>query len=156
MVYAQRMLACVSPDYCGGVVSVPRAWRQAKTGKWQDRFVDPSAARLIRFDIDQRRKITPAAAMKKREAALRGTSGLRILGRATDTLTTARGGKVAVATLVYSYRSGGTTRWVANRFVSLYGIPDQAVEITVAGRLTDRAVLTTTLAKATRTFTLVG
>lgn len=155
-VYAQRMLACTSPDYCNGVVSVPRAWRQVKTGRWQDRFVDPSAPRMIRFDLDQRHKITPAAAMKKREAALRGTSGLRILGKATGTLTTARGGKVTMATLVYSYRSGGTTRWVATRFVSLYDITDQAVEITVGGRLGDRAVLTTTLAQATRTFTLVG
>lgn len=155
-VYAQRMLACFSPDHCGGIVSVPRAWRQVKTGRWQDRFVDPSAPRLIRFDLDQQHRITPAAAMKKREAALRGTPGLKILGRATSTLTTSRGGKVTVATIVYTYRSGATTRWVANRFVSLYGIPDQAVELTVAGRLTDRPTLTTTLAQATRTFTLVG
>ncbi|WP_328320880.1 hypothetical protein OHA70_22940 [Kribbella sp. NBC_00382] len=155
-VYAQRMLACTSPDYCNGVVTVPRAWRQVKTARWQDRFVDPSAPRMIRFDLDQQHRITPAAAMKKREAALRGTPGLKVLGRATSTLTTARGGKVRMATLVYTYRSGSTTRWVANRFVSLYDIPDQAVELTVAGRLADKAVLTTTLAQATRTFTLVG
>ena len=61
-----------------------------------------------------------------------------------------------VTTLVYTYKSGSTTRWVATRYIGQWGDKHANIEITVGGRLKDRALLTTVLNKATSSVALSG
>ncbi|TDC16864.1 hypothetical protein [Kribbella albertanoniae] len=59
-------------------------------------------------------------------------------------------GPLRVSTLVYTYRSGSTTRWVATRYIGFSGNKTADAEVTVGGRLQDRALLGTVLTKATQ------
>lgn len=155
--FARRYFVCY-PDYgCSASAVLPKTWRAIRLGTFEYRFADRTAPRMIRVRVNLRGLSTVAAA-KHKQAALKGTRGLKILSRTTTTTMKSTNGQgpLTVTTLVYTYRSGSTTRWVATRYVAQWGMSEANVELTVGGRSKDRAVLTKVLDKATTTIALAG
>ena len=156
-VFAQRYFSCYEDYGCSVTAMLPKTWRYVKLGSDEFRFLDRSVPRMVRFHVNLGGEVTTAAAAKKKQAALRGTRGLKVLSRSTTTMkATMQQGPLIVTTLVYTYKSGSTTRWVATRYIGQWGDKHANIEITVGGRRKDRALLTTVLNKATSSVALSG
>jgi hypothetical protein len=155
-VFVKRYFNCYYDEGCYATAVLPKTWRAIRLGTNEYRFADRVAPRMIRIRMNLIGPSTAVAA-KRKQAALKGTRGLKIVSRKTTTMkSTAGQGPLTVTTLVYTYRSGSTTRWVATRYVAMWGLSGANVELTVGGRLKDRALLTKVLDKATASMTLAG
>jgi hypothetical protein len=153
--FGTRYFNCY-PEYgCAASGVLPKNWRAIRLGTDHYRFADRTAPRMIRIRMNLREEISTATAAQRKQAALRGTPGLKVLSRRTTTVNAGQG-PLTMTTLVYTYRQGSTTRWVATRYLGMWGIKSPNVELTVGGRLQDRALLTKVLAKATTSITLAG
>jgi len=157
-VFVKRYFNCYYDEGCFATAVLPKTWRAIRLGTDEYRFADRTAPRMIRIRMNLKGEISTATAAKQKQGALKGTPGLKILSRTTSTAmrSTTGQGPLTVTTLVYTYRSGSTTRWVATRYVAMWGMKTTNVELTVGGRLKDRALLTTVLDKATASITLAG
>jgi hypothetical protein len=155
-VFVKRYFNCYYDEGCFATAVLPKTWRAIRLGTDEYRFTDRTAPRMIRIRMNITGPSTAAAA-KHKQAALKGTRGLKVLSRKTTTMKSTSGqGPLTVTTLVYTYRSGSATRWVATRYVAMWSLSTANVEMTVGGRLKDRAVLTKVLDKATTSITLAG
>ncbi|MFF0267414.1 hypothetical protein [Kribbella sp. NPDC004536] len=154
-VFVKRYFNCYYDEGCFATAVLPRTWRAVRLGTDEYRFADRSAPRMIRIRMNLTGP-SPAAAAKHKQAALKGTRGLKILSRKSATNTHAQQGPLTMTTLVYTYRSGSTTRWVATRYVAQWGMTTANIELTVGGRLQDRVLLTKVLDKATTSIALAG
>ncbi|GAA1145092.1 hypothetical protein GCM10009630_49730 [Kribbella jejuensis] len=133
---------------------LPKTWREVHIGPHETRFDDTAHSRMIRFNTWWGPE-TPQSALKRKVAALKGTRGLHIVGTSTVGMpSTAGQGRLTVSTIVYTYKSGSTTRWVATRYVAQNGQKLADAEITVAGRPTDSKTLALVLNKATQTLVI--
>ena len=100
--------------------------------------------------------MTTVNAVKEKIAALHGTPGLKVLSTSTKTMgSTMDQGPQTVSTLIYTYRSGNTTRWVATRYVGQQGWKEASIELSV-GSTADSKLLTTVLDRATLSVALYG
>ena len=154
--YARRYFNHSSQGYHASAV-LPKTWRSVVLGRWQARFDDTAHNRMIRFDTDYNNRISTATALKQKVAALKGTRGLHVVGTSTVTMRSTTGqGPLTVSTLVYTYRSGNTTRWVATRYIGQSGAKTAAIEISVAGAQTDSKLLGTIINNATQSIALAG
>lgn len=154
VVYKTRYWDCW--DGCRASAVLPKSWRYVELGNGEFRFVDRTAPRMIRFG-KATEGLSTAATAKRKLATLKGTHGLKVLGVKTTRMTsTTQQGPLTVTTVVYTYKSGSTTRWVATRYVAPWGQDRLNLELTVGGRLKDRTLLTTVLNKATQTVALAG
>jgi hypothetical protein len=159
--YVQRCWGYTgSPNHgCDVAASVPKGWKMTKLSTYHARFDDRSRTWMLRINGGLGGKQTSSAAALSKQRSLRGIPGLRIVSRVTSTEAYKPGPNpsttVKVTTLTYTYRSYRGTRWVATRYVELWG-PNVYVEITVAGRPKDQAGLKTVLTEATRTIALAG
>lgn len=97
-------------------------------------------------------------ALNRKIAALKkGTRGLHLVGTSTVTMKSTTGqGPMRVSTVVYTYRSGKDTRWVATRYVGVAGTTTADTEISTAGSTRDAKLLGTVLNKATVSLALAG
>jgi len=155
--FVQRYFSCYEYYGCSVTAMLPKTWRYVKLNRNEFRFLDRSAPRMVRFHVNLGGRVTTATAAKNKQAALRGTRGLKVLSRSTTTMkATMQQGPLTVTTLVYTYKSGSTTRWVATRYIGQWGDKHAQIEITVGGRLKDRTLLTTVLDKATASVALSG
>jgi hypothetical protein len=155
-VFVKRYFNCYYDEGCFATAVLPKTWRAIRLGTDEYRFADRTAPRMIRIRMNITGPSTAADA-KHKQAALKGTRGLKILSRTTTTMKSTSGqGPLTVTTLVYTYRSGSTTRYVATRYIAMWSLSSANVEMTVGGRLKDRAVLTKVLDKATTSITLAG
>jgi hypothetical protein len=101
--------------------------------------------------------VSTTTALKKKQAALKGTRGLKVLGTSTVVMKSTSGqGRLTVSTIVYTYRKGNTTRWVATRYVGMWGSKSAHIEITVAGTTKDRKDLGAVINRATQSIYLAG
>ena len=133
---------------------LPKTWREVHVAAHQTRFDDTANSRMIRFNTWWGPQ-TPQNALKQKVAALKGTRGLHIVGTSTVGMpSTAGQGRLTVSTIVYTYKSGSTTRWVATRYVAQGGRTLTDAEITVAGRPADSKTLGLVLNKATQTLVI--
>jgi hypothetical protein len=132
---------------------VPQAWKLTKLSTYHARFDDRTRTWMVRIDGHLSGALTSAAAAKKKQTSLRGVPGLKIISRATTKVNS-----MTVTTLTYTYRDGARgTRWVATRYVEPYSdLSKSFIEITVAGRPTDKAGLQSILTRATNTVRLAG
>jgi hypothetical protein len=132
---------------------VPSAWKLTKLSTYHARFDDRTRTWMVRIDGHLSGALTSAAAAKKKQTSLRGVPGLKIISRATTKVNS-----MTVTTLTYTYRDGARgTRWVATRYVEPYSdLSKSFIEITVAGRPTDKAGLQSILTRATNTVRLAG
>ena len=159
--YIRRCWGYVGYPNAGCEVSaaVPKGWKMTRLSTYHARFDDRSRTWMVRINGGLGGKQSSSTAALSKQRSLRGVPGLRIVSRVTSTEVYAPGPNpsttVKVTTLTYTYRSYRGTRWVATRYVELWG-PHAYVEITVAGRQKDQAGLKTVLAKATRTIALAG
>ncbi|GAA1719090.1 hypothetical protein GCM10009745_80020 [Kribbella yunnanensis] len=136
---------------------LPNSWRMVVLGSWQTRFADPAKNRMIRFDTEYNSRISTATALRQKVAALRGTRGLRVVGTSTVTTRSTKGqGLLTISTLVYTYRSGDTIRWVATRYVGQFGSKMAQIEIAVAGATSDSKLLGTVINRATESLQRAG
>jgi hypothetical protein len=155
--FVKRYFSCYAGYGCQVTATLPATWRYVKLNRDEFRFADRSAPRMIRIRVGLGDKVSTATAAAQKQAALRGTRGLKVLSRSTTTMTsTMQQGPLTVTTLVYTYRSGSTTRWVATRYVGQHGERTASLELSVGGRVQDRALLTTVLNKATTSMALYG
>ncbi|TDD58929.1 hypothetical protein E1263_17250 [Kribbella antibiotica] len=133
---------------------LPKTWKESSIGKHETKFDDAANGRMIRFNT----WLGPASTksqMDKKIASLKGTPGLKIVAKATVKGTSTVGqGPVTVSTVVYTYTSGKTTRWVASRYAELKGGQGGNVEITVGGAPSQSKVLSNVLETATQTLSL--
>ncbi|MGZ0148594.1 hypothetical protein ACXJJ3_16095 [Kribbella sp. WER1] len=131
---------------------LPKTWREVHIAAHQTRF--DGSGQMIRFNTWWGPQ-TPQNALKQKIAALKGTRGLHIVGTSTVGMpSTAGQGRLTVSTIVYTYKSGSTTRWVATRYVAQKGRTLTDAEITVAGRPADSKTLGLVLNKATQTLVI--
>jgi len=136
---------------------LPTTWRDVELGDWQARFDDSANNRMIRFDNNYNYKIGTVTALNRKIAALKGTRGLHIVGTSTVGMnSTNHEGRLTVSTVVYTYKSGNTTRWVATRYVGLDGSKSADVEISTAGSPADSKVLGAVINYATTSLALAG
>lgn len=155
--YTTRDFDCWYHVGCLASAQLPSTWKHVKLSPHQDRFTNGD--RMIRFDTayGERHQVTTATAVKQKVAALKGTRGLKILGTSTVTMTSTTGqGRLAVSTVVYTYRAGASTRWVATRYVGMWGYRDVAVELSTGGAVKDSKLLGAVLNRATLTLALAG
>ncbi|MFI5734191.1 hypothetical protein ACIA49_29015 [Kribbella sp. NPDC051587] len=133
---------------------LPKTWKESKVAPHETKFDDAANARMIRFNT----WIGPAGTrsqLDKKIASLKGTPGLKIVAKATVKGTSTVGqGPVTVSTVVYTYTSGKTTRWVATRYVALKGHTGGDAEITVGGTPAQSKVLSNVLETATQTLSI--
>ncbi len=155
--FGTRYFDCV-PEYgCHATAVLPKSWKYTDLGNGQSRFTDRAVPRMVRFDSRLDSNPGTATAALQKQKALKGTPGLKILGLQNGTMkSTRQQGQLRISTLVYTYRSGSTTRWVATRYIGFWGDKTAAAEITVGGRVQDRALLGTVLTKATQSLALAG
>ncbi|MET7280347.1 hypothetical protein ABZS29_19070 [Kribbella sp. NPDC005582] len=155
--FGQRYFDCV-PEYgCHATAVLPKSWKHTGLGNGEHRFADRAVPRMVRFDINLATHPGTATAALQKQKALKGTPGLKILGLQNGTMrSTNQQGPLRISTLVYTYRSGSSTRWVATRYIGFHGDKTAAAEITVGGRLQDRVLLGTVLTKATQSLALAG
>ena len=156
--FGTRYFDCAPGGHgCHGIAVLPKSWKHTALGNGETRFTDRAVPRMVRFDILLATQPGTATAALQKQKALKGTPGLKILGLQNGTMqSTMNQGPLRISTLVYTYRSGSSTRWVATRYVGFHGDKTAAAEITVGGRLQDRAVLGTVLTKATQSLALAG
>jgi len=155
--FAKRYFECYPDIGCRTTAQLPRTWRYVRLGSSQTRFLDDAHNRMIRFNTSYGGRVSTATALKRKVAALKGTRGLHIVGTSTVTMRSTSGqGPLKVSTLVYTYRSGNITRWVATRYVALWGTTEAEVEISVAGSPRDSKLLGTVINRATQSVTLAG
>ncbi|MFD3405670.1 hypothetical protein ACFWUU_33605 [Kribbella sp. NPDC058693] len=135
---------------------LPSTWRQVELGNWQTRFDDSANNRMIRFNV-QYANVSTVTALNRKIAALKGTRGLHIVGTSTVGMnSTNHQGRMTVSTVVYTYKSGNTTRWVATRYVGQQGSKNAEVEISTAGSTADSKVLGAVINYATLSLALAG
>jgi hypothetical protein len=133
---------------------LPKTWREVHLAAHETRFDDAANSRMIRFNTWWGPE-TPPSALKRKIAALKSTRGLHVVGTSTVGMpSTAGQGRLTVSTIVYTYRTGSTTRWVATRYVAQNGQTLTDAEITVAGRPTDSKTLGLALNRATQTLVI--
>jgi hypothetical protein len=152
--FVTREFNCYGANGCFAYAQLPKTWKHIALGRGQDRFKDPARDRMIRFNVQVGGRVSTATAIKQKQAALQGTRGLRVLGTSTVTMRSTAMGPLTVSTIVYTYRRGNTTRWVATRYIGPDG--SAMIEITVAGATKDRKVLGAVINRATRSITLPG
>ena len=152
--FVTRQFNCYGEYGCYAFAQLPKTWKRIALGRGQDRFKDPARDRMVRFNVQVGGRVSTATAIKQKKAALKGTRGLRVVGTSTVRMPNTALGQVTVSTIVYTYRRGNTTRWVATRYIGPAG--SAMIEITVAGAPKDRKVLGTVINRATRTITLAG
>ncbi|MFC9691200.1 hypothetical protein ACFTSF_21790 [Kribbella sp. NPDC056951] len=157
LTYGQRNFDC-DPEYgCHASAVLPKSWKYTKLGNGEGRFSDRAVPRMIRIDTNLPMAPGTATAAQRKQKALKGTPGLKILGLQNGTMkSTMQQGPLRISTLVYTYRSGSTTRWVATRYIGFHGSKIAGAEVTVAGRVQDRVLLGTVLTKATQSLALYG
>jgi hypothetical protein len=157
LTYGQRNFSC-DPEYgCHGSAVLPKSWKYTDLGRGEVRFEDRAVPRMTRIDIDRETQPGTYTAALQKQKALKGTPGLKVLGIQNGTIaSTMHQGPLRISTLVYTYRSGSTTRWVATRYVGFHGANAASAEVTVGGRLQDRTLLGTVLTKATQSLALYG
>ncbi|MFC9690771.1 hypothetical protein ACFTSF_19630 [Kribbella sp. NPDC056951] len=147
--FKTRYFTCVHGEECTNSALVPSTWRYVEVSEFRTRFVDKSN-QSVYFDVNYSNKLTTAQALKNRQKALKGTKGLKVLSTKTMTMKSTSGsGPLTVSTIVYTYKSGKTTRWVANRYIGSYGSNLAGAELTVAGVPANSKFLGTVLLKAT-------
>jgi hypothetical protein len=136
---------------------LPKTWREVRLARWQTRFDDNAHNRMIRFDTQYNEKISTVTALNRKIAALKGTRGLHIVGTSTVAMTsTNHQGRLTVSTVVYTYKSGNATRWVATRYVGQHGSKMAQLEISTAGSLADSKALGAVISNATLSLALAG
>jgi hypothetical protein len=136
---------------------VPSTWRTVQLAVWHARFDDNAHNRMLRINTAYNENIGTITALNQKLKALRNTRGLHIVGTSTVTMKSTTGqGPLRASTVVYTYRSGNTTRWVATRYVGWDGRNAADVEFSVAGSPKDSKMLGATINKATVTLTLAG
>ncbi|GAA0594744.1 hypothetical protein HPO96_07145 [Kribbella sandramycini] len=151
--FVKRSWDCFGHVGCLASAQLPSTWRHVKVDDFQNRFVDKQG-QLAWFDTAYGAEVTTAQALKRKQKALKGVSGLRVISTATTTMKSATGqGPLTVSTIVYTYKKGKTTRWVATRYIGNWGYPDAAIELTVAGSPKNSKFLGTVLLKGTTTLT---
>jgi LysM repeat protein len=133
---------------------LPKTWKEAKVAPHETRFDDKANGRMIRFNT-WLGPSTTRSQLDRKIASLKGTPGLKIVAKATVKGTSTVGqNPVRVSTVVYTYTSGKTTRWVATRYVALKGHIGADAEITVGGSPSQSKVLSKVLETATQTLSL--
>ncbi|MFF0345131.1 hypothetical protein [Kribbella sp. NPDC004875] len=136
---------------------LPKTWREVQLAQWQTRFDDRANNRMIRFDVLYNYKISTVTALNRKIAALKGTRGLHIVGTSTVAMKSTRNqGRLQVSTVVYTYKSGSTTRWVATRYIGQQGGSNAEIEISVAGSPAQSKVLGAVINNATVSLALAG
>ncbi|MFI5734604.1 hypothetical protein ACIA49_31105 [Kribbella sp. NPDC051587] len=134
---------------------VPKTWKHQTLGAWQDKFSDAKHNQAVRFNTAYNANISTTQAMKRKVVALKHVRGLHVVSTSTASMKSTSGqGPLTVSTVVYTYRSGKTTRWVADRFLGVEGGKSAEVEIAVAGAPKDYKYLGTVLLTATRSIGL--
>lgn len=156
--YTWRYFECWKPKECHASAVLPKTWKSVDQGDKKTAFQDPTANRMIRFNVELGGKApTTVVAGQRKVAALKGTPGLKIQNVYTTTMqSTNSQGKLTLTTVVYTYKSGTTTRWVATRYLGQQGSNQAEREITVGGAPTDYKLLGTALLKATQSLALAG
>ncbi|TDW15493.1 hypothetical protein [Kribbella kalugense] len=136
---------------------LPSTWRAVELGNWQTRFDDSANNRMIRFNINYNNNIGTVTALNRKIAALKGTRGLHIVGTSTVGMnSTNHQDRLTVSTVVYTYKSGNATRWVATRYVGQQGRKSADVEISTAGSPADSKALGAVINYATLSLALAG
>jgi hypothetical protein len=157
--YVRKCWGPSNPSHrCDTSVAVPIRWSMTKLSIHHARFQDKSKTVALRVNGRLSGKATTVAAATRRERALQGATGLKIVSRVSGATPVLGEQDAYYTTLTYTYRdSRRGTRWVATRFVGLIeGSKRATVEITVAGRTIDRVGLTRVLAHATQTVAQAG
>ncbi|MFC9688358.1 hypothetical protein ACFTSF_07430 [Kribbella sp. NPDC056951] len=130
---------------------LPKTWKESKIAPHETRFDDTANGRMIRFNT----WIGPSSTrsqLDRKIRSLKGTPGLKIVAKATvKGRSTVGNYPMTVSTVVYTYKSGKTTRWVATRYAEIKG---GNVEFTVAGVPSQSKVLSNVLETATQTIYL--
>ncbi|GAA1687852.1 hypothetical protein GCM10009745_35860 [Kribbella yunnanensis] len=148
--FKTRYFDCYSSTGCLASAEVPSTWRFVQPTVYDYKFLG-AGNQFVKFNntiggSDR----TTAQEMKAKQKALKGTKGLHILSMATKKLKSNTGmGPLTASTIVYTYKSGKTTRWVATRYLGTYGYDQATNEITVAGSPNNAKFLGTVLARST-------
>jgi len=155
--FGTRNFNC-DPEYgCHASAVLPKSWKYTALRGGEGRFSDRAVPRMVRIDTELDAHPGTATAALQKQKALKGTPGLKILGLQNGTMkSTTQQGPLRISTLVYTYRSGSTTRWVATRYIGFWGAKTAHAEVTVGGRLQDKALLGTVLTKATQSLAMYG
>jgi LysM repeat protein len=133
---------------------LPKTWKESKVAPHETKFDDAANARMIRFNT-WLGPTTTRSQLNRKIASLKGTPGLKIVASATVKGTSTVGqNPVRVSTVVYTYKSGKTTRWVATRYVALKGHIGADAEITVGGTPAQSKILSNVLETATQTLSI--
>jgi len=150
--FKTRYFDCYSSTGCLASAEVPSTWRFVRPSAYDFKYVG-AGNQFVRFNNTVGGERSTAAQLKLKQKALKGTKGLRIVSTSTRKLKSNTGmGPLTASTIVYTYRSGTTTRWVATRYLGTYGYAEATHEITVAGSPTNAKFLGTVLARATFSF----
>jgi hypothetical protein len=148
--FKTRYFDCYSSTGCLASAEVPSTWRLVKPTAYDFKFLG-QGNQFVKFNNtigggDH----TTAVQLKLKQKALKGTKGLHIVSIATKKLKSNTGmGPLTASTIVYTYKSGKTTRWVATRYLGTYGYDQATNEITVAGSPKNAKFLGTVLARST-------
>jgi hypothetical protein len=136
---------------------LPSTWRAVQLSLEHARFDDSAHNRMIRINTAYNENIGTITALNQKLKSLKNTRGLHIVGTSTVNMKSATGqGPLRASTVVYTYRSGSSTRWVATRYVGWSGRNAADVEFSVAGSPKDSKLLGATINKATVSLTLAG
>ncbi|TDD55725.1 hypothetical protein E1263_25975 [Kribbella antibiotica] len=154
-VFVKRYFANTSPGHPHAGAYVPKTWKHQVLAPWQDKFADAKHNQMIRFNSATDTSVSTTQAMKRKVAALKHTRGLKVVSTSTASMKSTSGqGPLTISTVVYTYRSGKTTRWVADRFIGLQGVNYSEVEVIVGGAPKDYKYLGTVLLNGTRSLQL--
>jgi hypothetical protein len=155
--YGWRSFDCGGGFGCHAAAQLPKTWKRTELGAAKARFSDPARNRMVRFNTFVGGKVSTATAIKQKQAALKGTRGLKVAGTSTVVMKSTNGqGRLTVSTIVYTYRSGQTTRWVATRYIGQWGNKTADIEITTAGTPKDSKLLGAVINRATVSLGLAG
>lgn len=150
--FKTRYFDCFYETGCLSSAEVPSTWKTVKLDDFSTKFVG-TGNQFVRFDDIVDGSKTTAALLKAKQKALKGTKGLHIVSTATKKLKSNTGmGPLTASTIVYTYKSGNTTRWVATRYIGTYGDSWATNAITVAGSPKNAKFLGTVLARSTYSF----
>jgi hypothetical protein len=151
--YVKRYFAVSDGPHASAYM--PKTWKHQTLGAWQDKFSDAKHNQSVRFNTAYNANISTTQAMKRKIVALKHTRGLHIVSTSTASMKSTSGqGPLTVSTVVYTYRSGKTTRWVADRFIGVAGGKSAEVEIAVAGAPKDYKYLGAVLLNSSRSIQL--
>jgi hypothetical protein len=134
---------------CTRGAMVPKGWKWTRLSRENAKFSDRSGTQFIRLALGPQ-TVSTAKAVARKQAALRGTRNLKVLGVATVRVPGQSGN--VYSTIVYTYTDAArTNRWVATRYLDNYGQNGRTahIELTVGGRIQDQAGLKIVLARAT-------